>query len=63
MTVSVGELHGFRSAPPSDGREVTCSRIVEQVHGRFPALATLWHLTEEELTGVLLDRLVKNYVR
>ncbi|WP_426037316.1 hypothetical protein [Cypionkella sp. TWP1-2-1b2] len=58
MTVSVGPLPGISLLAGNDGWEQICSRIVERVHGRFPALATLWHQTEEELTSDLLDSLV-----
>jgi len=58
MTVSVGTLPGVPLLPANDGYEEICSRIVERLHGRFPALAILWHQTEEQLTSDLLDRLI-----
>lgn len=64
MTVSVGALpHARPHVRPlraCDGHEDICSRIVEQLHGRFPALAILWHQTEEQLTSDLLDRLIED---
>lgn len=60
MTVSVGALPGAGPLRASAGHEDICSRIVEQLHGRFPALAILWHQTEEQLTSDLLDRLVED---
>lgn len=57
MTVSVGTLPGAPLLLANDGYEAICSRIVERLHGRFPALAILWHQTEEQLTSDLLDRL------
>ena len=59
MTVSVGPLPSISLLSGNDGWEEICSRIVEVVHGRFPALAILWHQTKEELTSDLLDRLVE----
>ena len=59
MTISVGTLPGLTLLLANDGYEEICSRIVERLHGRFPALAILWHQTEEQLTSDLLDRLVE----
>lgn len=60
MTVSVGPLPNTTSPPSdSDGHEEMCSRMVERLHGRYPALAILWHQSEEELTCNLFDRLVE----
>ena len=59
MTVSVGTLPGVPLLPANDGYEEICSRMVERLHGRFPALSILWHQTEEQLTSDLLDRLVE----
>lgn len=58
MTVSVGALPNTQPLLASPGHEDICSRIVEQLHSRFPALAILWHQTEEQLNSDLLDRLV-----
>ena len=58
MTVSVGTLPGISLSLANGGYEEMCSRIVERVHGLFPALAILWHQTEEQLTSDLLDRLI-----
>ncbi|MES2434022.1 MAG: hypothetical protein V4586_09390 [Pseudomonadota bacterium] len=63
MTVSVGppphiapQLSG---SDGYDGYEEACSRMVERLHGRYPALAIFWHQSEEQLTCNLFDRLVE----
>lgn len=60
MTVSVGPLPSIApQVSDSDGYEEMCSRMVERLHGRFPALAIFWHQSEEQLTCNLFDRLVE----
>ena len=59
LTVSVGPLPQIPPLPGSDGHEEMCSRLVERLHGRFPATAILWHQSEEQLTGDLIDRMVE----
>lgn len=60
MTVAVGPLPDI--LPPlsgSDAHEEMCSRMVERLHDRFPALSILWHQSEEQLNCELFDRLVE----
>jgi hypothetical protein len=58
LTVSVAG-QSVRSGPPSSNREM-CSRLVERIHQNFPALAILWHETDEFITADIIDRLVEN---
>ncbi len=60
MTVAVGPLPNI--LPPLSGNDVheeMCSRMVERLHGRFPALSILWHQSEAQLNCELFDRLVE----
>ncbi|MDZ4395146.1 hypothetical protein [Cypionkella sp.] len=59
MTVSVGPLPDILPHGASDRYEEICSRMVERLHRRYPALAILWHQTDERLTSDLLDRLIE----
>ncbi|MFN4153204.1 MAG: hypothetical protein ACK4HF_00990 [Paracoccaceae bacterium] len=59
LTVSVGSLEDIPPIGTGEDCEEICSRMVERLHRRHPALAILWHQTEEQLTGDLLDRLVE----
>ena len=58
MTVSVGPLPNISARSASGEHEEMCSRMVERLHKRYPALSILWHQTEEQLTSDLLDRLI-----
>lgn len=60
LTVSVGPLPAIPPMPGKGGHEEMCSRLVERLQGKFPATAILWHQTEEQLTGELIDRLVED---
>jgi hypothetical protein len=60
LTVSVGPLPQVPPLPGTEGHEEMCSRLVERLQGRFPATAILWHSSDEQLTGDLIDRLVED---
>lgn len=59
MTVSVGPLPKKPQMTKLDGDEEMCSQLVERLQSRFPAIAILWHQTEERITSDLIDRLVE----
>ena len=59
MTISVGPQLQMRQLA-ANGYEEVCSRIVEQLNTRFPALTILWHYPEEHHNSDLIDRLVEN---
>ena len=59
LTVSVGGVTKLPLTPFSSAHQEMCSRLVERLHRQFPALAILWHQTDEYLTADLIDRLVE----
>ena len=59
LTVSVGSVTKLPQPLFGNGHQEMCSRLVERLHGQFPALAILWHQTDEHLTADLIDRLVE----
>ena len=59
LTVSVCSVTKFPLTPFGSGHQEMCSRLVERLHRQFPALAILWHQTDEYLTADLIDRMVE----
>lgn len=57
LTVSVGSETKLPPPPLGSGHQEMCSRLVEQLHRQFPAVAILWHEADVQLTADLIDRL------
>ena len=60
LTVSVRSMTEPPLQPFNNAYQEMCSSLVERRHQQFPALAILWHETDEQVTADLFDQLVED---
>lgn len=59
VTISVGQLPTVSTRLAAVKYAKSCSRMVEWLHRRHPALAIQWHQSEEPLSSDLMERLIE----
>lgn len=59
ITISVGQLPTISTRLEVVRYAKSCSRMVEWLHRRHPALAIRWHQSEEPLSDKLMERLIE----